>query len=621
AEPIGVLYGAYEVLKRYGGIRWLVPGDDGEYFTVKPTIAVPEMDIISNPSFEFRTINWAAASILSPIWDSWDWMVRNNLRPFEGHHTYLNEALHDGLAARGAEIQAGGHCFSNLLGGNNLGGKTRARFKQDLETLYREHPEYFPVINGRRVILENQKYQPCTTHPEVVRIMSENLVGNLREFCSQSPAGRYRLVNDDGTGWCECEKCRAQDPADETAGRLVVTRYWSFINQLAEKACAAVPGARINSIAYQNYQAAPKHVLPSQSLSTVELSYNSICYRHALDDPSCLANRKYYQQYLDWAALAKQHGYRLVAYAQIDSLGAVNMPIEDVFVHDIKLYHKLGIIGLRPQLEPVDGKYSDARSHYKETWYGMWQTLYLFTQYAWDIDRDYPSIYEEINTLYYGDKAWEAGMRDFRALLRQAFQETPGCYGHGHSSPLGRCLDKPGVQDTLLRHLAAAEAAAAGDPDPRALRHVQRERALFARTWEKFRSDYLANYREITAYRKSAPIAIDGVLDEPDWRNADVTSNFKLTRGDGLAKAQTYVRVTYEPEAIYFGVEAMEPDPDQIKAEITEHDGPVWTDSTVELFLTHPDLGASYYQLIFNAKGTVFDRFVRPGSDPDVAFE
>ena len=36
--PVGVLYGVYEVLKRYGGILWLFPGKDGEYFKVEEDI-------------------------------------------------------------------------------------------------------------------------------------------------------------------------------------------------------------------------------------------------------------------------------------------------------------------------------------------------------------------------------------------------------------------------------------------------------------------------------------------------------------------------------------------------------------------------------------------------------
>ena len=30
-EKRGLFYGVYEILKRYAGMRWLVPGDDGEY--------------------------------------------------------------------------------------------------------------------------------------------------------------------------------------------------------------------------------------------------------------------------------------------------------------------------------------------------------------------------------------------------------------------------------------------------------------------------------------------------------------------------------------------------------------------------------------------------------------
>ena len=198
----------------------------------------------------------------------------------------------------------------------------------------------------------------------------------------------------------------------------------------------------------------------------------------------------------------------------------------------MRIYYKLGVRGIRPQIPPPDGKYSrryDNNPMAKLCWYGMWQTLYTFAEQSWDIKTDTEKLTEEINTLYYGKLAWEAGMRDFRKLLSKAFLETPGCYGHGHSSPLGRCLDRPGVHKQLLAYLDAAEKAAAKDPDKRSLQHIQRERKIFAMTWEKFRKDYLANHREIRSYRKSAPVKIDGVLDEKDWKNADTISGFKLT--------------------------------------------------------------------------------------------
>ena len=50
-RPLGLLYGTYEILKKYGGIRWIHPGPQGEFFKVKSEISVPDVSKISNPSF------------------------------------------------------------------------------------------------------------------------------------------------------------------------------------------------------------------------------------------------------------------------------------------------------------------------------------------------------------------------------------------------------------------------------------------------------------------------------------------------------------------------------------------------------------------------------------------
>ncbi|MBO4305064.1 MAG: DUF4838 domain-containing protein, partial [Lentisphaeria bacterium] len=598
-EEIGFLYGVYELLKKYTGIRWLVPGDDGEYFTVQKTISVPEGEWISNPDFFFRNINWCSASIASPKWDSFDWMLRNRLRIFDIPETILRKELKEGLFKRASVIQAGGHCFTLLLAGYGLDKKNSKTVTAEFHKMYKDHPEYFPLINGKRTFLEGQKYQPCTSNPEVVRIMSENLLKNFQQICNQTPGGRYRVVNNDGTGWCQCENCKKLD----LGSPLISNRYWTFMNQLIEYVMKQEPKAIINTIAYQNFKEVPTGVLPDKRFATMELSFNRICYRHRLDDPDCPTNRYYLKLHKDWQKLSRERGIPLVTYGQINTLGHAFMPIEYIYPDFMRLYYKLGVRGIRPQIPPVDGKYNkitDAKSPMvRLCWYGMWQTLYLFAEQSWNIKTDTDKLCEEINTLYYGKKAWEAGMRDFRKLLSKAFQETPGCYGHGHSSPLGRCLDRPGVHEKLLAYLDAAEKAAATDPDKRALMHVQRERKIFGLTWEKFRKDYLANHREIRSFRRTAPVKIDGVLDEPDWQKADTVSGFKLTNNKGMAKQQTYVRVFHEPENIYFGVECMEPEMDKVREETREDlDGEVWQDNTVEFFLNHPDLGNSYYQII-----------------------
>ena len=623
-EPVAYLYGVYHILKKYGGIRWLTPLPDGEYFTVKKTIKMPELDLVSNPSFFFRTISWGGASILSPKWGSYDWMNRNNLRIVDSSIVILHKSMNEQLTKRAALIRDGGHCFSDLLAGRwvNPRIKNHADMRKELERLFKEHPEYFPMVNGKRVFLEGHKYQPCTSNEDVVRIMSENLIKELKTRTSKTPGGMFRLVNNDGTGWCECENCKKIDGNDKG----MTTRYWQFINRLTENALKAVPNARINAIAYQNYQEAPKTILPHKGLESVEYSFNRLCYRHFIDDPNCAVNAPdYHRKHKEWAALAKKHGYKQVTYAQIDDLGVRGMPIDEVYLHDIKYYyHTLGIRGLRPQLLPVDGRYSKKYSDNPMIvlqWHSLWQVLYGFAQLCWDVDANVDAIYEESGSLYYG-KAWNNGMKQYKKLLNKTYRETPGCHGHGHSSPLGRCLDHPQTHKMLLAYLDSAEKAAKTDPDKRSLKHVQTERKIFNLTWEKFRKDYEKNFREIRSYRKQKEIKIDGNLDEFDWKNADIVSGFRTIKLNGTpAKYPTVVRIVHEPDAIYFGIEAMDNEIEKMLAGIKEKDGPVWTDSTIELFLTFPDLGNSYYQIIINSIGTVFDQFVQPGIGSNVKWD
>ncbi len=56
-DPVGTLYGAYEILKKYGGIRWIFPGEEGEYFQPRTTIAVSEQNTVRNPYLEHRQMD------------------------------------------------------------------------------------------------------------------------------------------------------------------------------------------------------------------------------------------------------------------------------------------------------------------------------------------------------------------------------------------------------------------------------------------------------------------------------------------------------------------------------------------------------------------------------------
>ncbi len=594
-EPIGVLYGAYEILKKHGGVRWLVPGADGELCPRLNALAVPEQTSVRNPSFPVRTVEFHCTRINARLLASWDWLVRNGMQittNVRAYDLYAKELLQ-----RGARLRSGGHAFNRFIS----------------DTLLEAHPEYFPLINGKRVGQEGQKNQPCTSNPDVIAMVSSNLNQFLEKLPKEIP-GYFILGNNDGTGWCQCPECAKIDPPREKEKRLVSTRYWTFVNAVTANVFEKRPDANLWGWGYQNFQAPPAGVVPDKRLS-VMLSYNRICYRHGLTDTNCVANTWFRNCFLGWSKL----GNKISTREEIGPSGGMYLPIEKVFIDNLKFYRAIGVGGVSIACAPLDGNFGPTYNvpHILRQWQAMWQNMYLTAQFLWDIDGDYGKIVEDMGRAYYG-AAWPI-MREYREALTSAFVETPGDYGHGTPAFLiGKCLNKPGVEERLRRLLAEADQAAAGDKLVQS--RIKLDSDLFGDIWETYHRQYLSLSREIAVNKRTGEIVIDGKLDENDWRQSDAESNFVTAPGKP-ADPQTFVKILYDPDYVYLAVEAMEPAPDEITADHAQRDGDLWHDNSLEIFIALPDMGAGYYHLIVNSKGVLYDSACVPGQPADLKFD
>jgi hypothetical protein len=111
-----------------------------------------------------------------------------------------------------------------------------------------------------------------------------------------------------------------------------------------------------------------------------------------------------------------------------------------------------------------------------------------------------------------------------------------------------------------------------------------------------------------TAIRAEGPVKIDGRLDEPFWSKAPVQSDFQeLGRRGRAAQVQepTEFRVAFDGQAILLGITCHQAKMDQVIANVTDRDGPVWGDDSVEIFLRHND--RFYYHFSVNSLATRFD--------------
>ncbi len=104
------------------------------------------------------------------------------------------------------------------------------------------------------------------------------------------------------------------------------------------------------------------------------------------------------------------------------------------------------------------------------------------------------------------------------------------------------------------------------------------------------------------------PPVLDGLLDDACWQAAgridDLRSHSRIP-GTGVT---TVVLASADRDALYFAFECAEPSTDNLRANATQRDGRLWEDDSVELFLdTNRDLH-TYYQIIVNSRGIIFDQ-------------
>ena len=105
--------------------------------------------------------------------------------------------------------------------------------------------------------------------------------------------------------------------------------------------------------------------------------------------------------------------------------------------------------------------------------------------------------------------------------------------------------------------------------------------------------------RQIIAVKIETPPKIDGSLDDPIWEKAQPSGGFLQThpdRGEPMTEL-TVVRILYDDENIYVGLQCYDSEPEKIVATEMRRDHNIWetNDYISCVFDTHHDLRTGYY--------------------------
>jgi hypothetical protein len=398
--PRAALYGAFFVLEKATGFVDVRP--QSGFAPIEPIQSATlkmELPFFDRPDFSER-----GASLSGMLWQTanenmLDWETRNGLSIYSLNTKNFVDVA-PALEKRGLPLQVHGHSFAFLVPPGEF-GKT--------------HPEYFPLIDGKRKVADFGA-QLCVSNLAVVDLVAQR----LGEMIDRQPDLQVVGLgpNDGSGGWCECDQCRAMDsPLDAhqpfTHGeRSYSTRYIKFANEVTQKLHQKHPAARVHVYAYTNYIAAPD--CPIDPALQVEFCPMYRCNVHAFNDANCPRNAALDRFLKSW--LPKTRNIFIRDYFVMTSVGAARAMPTSLFTlqQDLLYFREQKLLGAVPEMHP-DGpnaanvpageKYAAwllPPSRYTEIWDAGWPIYSGMTRLMWHPEQDLSKLIRQMCDSYYG---------------------------------------------------------------------------------------------------------------------------------------------------------------------------------------------------------------------------
>ena len=383
--PRGTLYAAYDFAERYLGYRMFAP--DTEVFSQEGSAEIPAWtDRVDNPSFRDRRCDWVFHE-KDPVFRAHS---RLNTDPISGQ-----PPIPDSLGGS-AGLPFSGHTMASLCPGTRY---------------YAEHPEYYALVDGERINCVDAKGpgQLCLTNPDVLRIVTENVLKQLRE---NPDLPFVEVSQNDNLNYCRCPACAAVDEEEGShAGTLL-----RFVNAVAEAAEREFPGAVIRTFAYQ-YSAKPPKKTRARDNVLIRYCTFDACFRHAIDDPECPVNRENAcREMREWGKICA----RMSVWDYLTNWYCLQTPYPNLVSlrENVRFFRDCGVIQV----------FEEDNSSREEGGIHPALKSYLVGKLLWNADmseEEYSRHIDEFLAAYYGP-----GWRSVRRIIELEHETTANrCFG------------------------------------------------------------------------------------------------------------------------------------------------------------------------------------------------
>jgi len=391
----GTLYAVYNFLERLG-CRWYFMDEADE---IVPTMSLEDvlkiaggnLDIVEKPDFSVRMRrfitydlghrnNKVSKVIMSKeqMTDRIDWMSKNRFNIFQygidhNKDCYDNwpgyQAVFDELKKRDITIGAGGHMF----------------FKFMPPETFKEHPEWFALIKGKRVAHS----QFCTSNKDACQFY----VDNMLKFLNENPEIKYfgPWPHDMGN-WCECDLCK-----DITVG----DRYLELSNTVYKLLKKERPDVTFTHFPYGSFMQPPKNAKPAKNMNITLCTWGRN-FEFTIDSPKTSGHFR--QALQAWSDLSKEYDNKFIyheKYLRHLGFGFHPLPIK-VSKDEIRYLHGIGLDGFELPMGYFGRRTKSLN-------------LYSVCKLTWDIDSDVEEIVDDYFDKMYGELA---------PVMRKAYDEV-----------------------------------------------------------------------------------------------------------------------------------------------------------------------------------------------------
>ncbi len=565
------LFGVYDFLERFCGVRFYFPGELGTVVPQKKTLAIPGFNIVEKPDMRRRFYyGWADGEY------------------FEGENR--NQVRHPQKSLHMMRVRFGTENMNCCHGINGF----------DLPRRFgKTHPEYFRMSeHGLRETGTEGKFagQLCWTSP-----VKEVIYQDIRSYFKKEPPTQRGMTYKGRSTWwfptfrgyfvdvmpqdsfakCYCKNCMA---AYINKANYATEMVWNNVIDWGNRLKREKIDGILSMSAYYPYTDIPRKDIPDNVEVQLCVTGPWVCESGQW--------QKQKQLIRDWNKKLRRP---IHLWTYVNKHGATLIPGVPSFTpRSVGKFYK--------EVAPwIYGSFMETECD-KFIYFAM--NYYVFGKVLWNAQTDVDALMDEYYTLMFGKAGpvMKKIMDDFEKIWITQIA------GRTVNTPLGPVASVPSnhaLWNTIYSPEKLADIRAEFE---KAARMVSKN-SLESRRIEFFRKEFLDPLYKASADYLKQTSAVRGL------RFYVPKATLRLIPFAGRKKApvkgkivQTRINARITAEELHFTFDCEEPAMGGIVAKVRPHDDPrMWEDNSIEIFLAPEGKGKRYYQLIINSLGNVFD--------------